>query len=264
MTHKRLKSAFSMVELLVVIAIVAVLLTLLLPTLSTAREVARRGACLSNLRQFAIVVTLYDQEYLQLPSGEWGAKYLLSYGSHQTLRDEYSVSEKATLCPSMANFPSSYRPWKLNLDLGRTGYYYLGGYGSRVSTDGNYRFGWTKGTNYWPYGNYGYFPALGILKNPGPSRDTPHDRQFLMLDIAYWNDLGLYNNAVQRSNHPINGKVSAEGQNMVFIDGHATWQKSVPGESWKLCQSYYNAIYWNPGFPAPVASPVYMPNLAVE
>jgi prepilin-type N-terminal cleavage/methylation domain-containing protein/prepilin-type processing-associated H-X9-DG protein len=57
------KRGFTLVELLVVIGIIAVLIGILLPVLSKARETARATQCLSNLRQFAIADTLYMNKY---------------------------------------------------------------------------------------------------------------------------------------------------------------------------------------------------------
>lgn len=59
----RNRLGFSMVELLVVLGIITVLLALLLPALSRAREHARRVACCSNMRQVSWAFISYAQAH---------------------------------------------------------------------------------------------------------------------------------------------------------------------------------------------------------
>jgi prepilin-type N-terminal cleavage/methylation domain-containing protein len=55
---------FTLIELLVVIAVIALLIGLLLPALAKARESARMGACLSNIRQSGLAMTMYGNDNL--------------------------------------------------------------------------------------------------------------------------------------------------------------------------------------------------------
>jgi prepilin-type N-terminal cleavage/methylation domain-containing protein/prepilin-type processing-associated H-X9-DG protein len=61
---------FTLIELLVVIAIIAILVALLLPALSQAREKARRIACINNMQQISLGITLYASDNNEQMCGE--------------------------------------------------------------------------------------------------------------------------------------------------------------------------------------------------
>ncbi|MFH1717909.1 MAG: prepilin-type N-terminal cleavage/methylation domain-containing protein [Planctomycetota bacterium] len=62
-TAKRTTRGFTLIELLVVISVIAILLALLFPVLRSARELAYRTVCLSNLKQLTLAWLAYADEH---------------------------------------------------------------------------------------------------------------------------------------------------------------------------------------------------------
>jgi len=76
----RKRNGFTLVELLVVIGIIALLISILLPSLNKARESAKRAQCLSNLRSIMQMMNLYAVDNKQqIPLGCLGDDYQTSY-----------------------------------------------------------------------------------------------------------------------------------------------------------------------------------------
>lgn len=57
------RHAFTLIELLVVIAIIAVVAAILFPVFARAREKAKAAACVSNLKQIGMALTLYADDH---------------------------------------------------------------------------------------------------------------------------------------------------------------------------------------------------------
>ena len=61
-------SPFTLIELLVVIAIISILVSLLLPALSRAKEWARVVCCMSNQKQMGVALGTYAADFTEYPT----------------------------------------------------------------------------------------------------------------------------------------------------------------------------------------------------
>jgi prepilin-type N-terminal cleavage/methylation domain-containing protein len=85
------RAGFTLVELLVVIGIIGILVGILLPALSRARESANKAACLANLHQIGIYLQMYQNNFKgQIPVFVYGATAAVNYMAYVGNVNDYA------------------------------------------------------------------------------------------------------------------------------------------------------------------------------
>lgn len=118
-TARTPRRAFTLVELLVILGIIAILLAILLPSLSKARKQAQTAACLSNQRQLVAACVMYANEHNGLLpfTGFYDGPYpTWLYGNIQTMLGKQDEVQKGQLWPYLKvtgvyHCPADTGPW---------------------------------------------------------------------------------------------------------------------------------------------------------
>jgi len=219
--------AFTLIELLVVVAIIALLISILLPSLSRARELSKRTVCLANVKGIGSAFYIYAQDDPGTfpcisataglpPSSATEGQFRVFFSADRTMAppttgipsptvDMWAVvragftTPKQFLCPSTTDVSDPAQDTSVYYDFYSSGNL---SFAYQYQHDPNFR---VLGTTSDPT-----FPVLADA--------NPYIKGGVQTPLADDRTSGSRGNSVNHTNR--------EGQNVLFLDSHANFEKA--------------------------------------
>ncbi len=228
------RAGFTLVELLVVIAIIAVLVAMLLPALSRARDSATRVACMSNLHQIGLGIVMYANDNRGLVPA-WGYNGF-GYAEYSATGSWYDGTT-----------------WNAGTGLGLVYPRYVNSFKVMYCPIAPRAF--YSAAYYWnpnPFSSPGGSPNLGYtyvagvgLSSPFPDNGLAAYKRLREKERALVGDMIYLSASDYLTNHPPQdfgqSRIAPDGANFVYTDGTVRW--SICKRGYSGVNLWLNGVY---------------------
>ena len=227
----RSNSAFTLIELLVVIAIIALLLSVLIPSLQKAKSFVEEKVCSSNLRQVSLALMVYAQD-----NDGWFPFEPTEHNSHPGLLDKLDARNDGAL---MKAFYCSRDEWQEKIAQNPDEYIPDGATDSVLDTPENRILG-NIGYVYWSFEENKKYNGTASWRNPDffiPRKLRTDGVEWIYPDRPQHNatsgEIWVVSDFFRRGAPFPHTRKHAQGLNMAYLDGHVDLLKGKPKLSYR-------------------------------